>query len=474
MSVVKILLIDDDEDDFILTRELLYESTNRYQYELSWCNNYGEAIALMLRSEHDLFLVDYRLGESSGIDLLNEAVKSNCTKPIIILTGKGDRKIDDEALRFGAADYLVKDEINSRSLERAIRYAFEHHKTLKKLKDSENKFRIIFERSKDPMLITDFEGNIFEGNPAAFEFFGLGKETFLTKNATELYKDKATRTRFTCSMGEKGSVTDMECEFVDSKGNVKYGSLTSFLQITQHGNNELYYSMIRDLTQQKLNERQLPPEQKLYAIERISKNLALEFYDPLSNIILAIDELKISIGNPEELMLLDIIKRNCNKIDQFTLQLIKSTEPPLVNLKRTNLNDLLHACTAQAESRYDIEVEVFFMNDGPVWINADEDKLGYVIHQLLKNAVEATVGPCRVSLKVEESEGKLIVEVSDNGEGISEENLSKVFEPFFSTKPRSLGIGLTQVRRIIDAHKGSISIQNNEPTGTNILITLPV
>lgn len=472
MSLVKILLVDDDEDDFILTRELLYESSNRYQYELSWCNNYREAITLMLRAEHDLFLVDYRLGEFSGIDLLNEAVKSNCTKPIIILTGKGDRKIDDEALRFGAADYLVKDEINSRTLERAIRYAFEHHKTLKNLKNSENRFRIIFERSKDPMLITDFEGNIFEGNPAAFEFFGLGKEAFLAKNARDLYRDTATRARFTTLMGEKGSVTDMECEFVDVKGNVKYGSLTSFLQITQHGNNELYYSMIRDLTQQKLSEGQLPAEQKLYAIERITKNLALEFYNPLSNIILAVDELKISLEKPEEMMILDIIKKNCNKIDQFTLQLIKSTEQSQINIKRTSLNKLLQDCIAEAETLYDLEAEAFSMY-GPVWINADEEKLVFVFRQLLKNAVEASIGQCRVTMKVQQSEGKLLVELSDNGEGVGEENLSKVFEPFFTTKPRALGIGLTQVQHIISAHKGNISIRNNEGKGTSVFIVLP-
>src|SRR5690606_4647895 len=139
MKPIKVLLVDDDEDDFILTQDILSENPRSQNYELSWCNNYSDAINAMLKRRYDVYLVDYRLGKYSGIDLLHEAVRSNCSQPIIILTGKGDLKIDEEALKVGAADYLVKGEIDSISLERSIRYALEHHKALEALKVSENK-----------------------------------------------------------------------------------------------------------------------------------------------------------------------------------------------------------------------------------------------------------------------------------------------------------------------------------------------
>ena len=95
MDTVNILLVDDDEDDFILTKDILRENVSRQNYNLTWCNNFSEAINAMLKGHYDIYLVDYRLGRDSGMDLLNEAIKSNCTEPIIMLTGKGDFKIDE-------------------------------------------------------------------------------------------------------------------------------------------------------------------------------------------------------------------------------------------------------------------------------------------------------------------------------------------------------------------------------------------
>ncbi len=122
---IKILLIEDDEDDYILTRELLSEIQGR-KYQLDWLDNYDAGLSAVFRQEHDLYLIDYRLGAHSGIELLKEAASAECSALMILLTGQGDHDLDLEAMKAGAADYLVKGEISAPLLERSIRYALAH------------------------------------------------------------------------------------------------------------------------------------------------------------------------------------------------------------------------------------------------------------------------------------------------------------------------------------------------------------
>src|ERR1035438_8869074 len=119
---VKVLLVDDDEDDFIITRDLIARIGDR-RYRLYWINNYDDALAAVQRGEHDISLLDYRLGERTGLELLRETQLFNSRPPLILLTGQGDHEIDIEAMKAGAADYLVKGQLTAGMLERAMRYA---------------------------------------------------------------------------------------------------------------------------------------------------------------------------------------------------------------------------------------------------------------------------------------------------------------------------------------------------------------
>ena len=119
---LKILVIDDDEDDFLIVRELLNQSHGR-DFALEWAPTYKEGLKALHRAEHDLCLLDNRLGALSGLDLLAEAMRTGCQVPIIFLTAYGDLDVDMEAMRAGAMDYLVKGEIGKELLERSIRYS---------------------------------------------------------------------------------------------------------------------------------------------------------------------------------------------------------------------------------------------------------------------------------------------------------------------------------------------------------------
>lgn len=133
-KVIRVMLIEDDEDDFILTRDLLTGETNE-AYEVSWVDNFDDGVAAVKERSHDVFLIDYNLGLNTGIDLVEHVVKLGCLAPLIMLTGMDNLAVDKLALQAGAADYLVKSEVDTEQLERSIRYAMERSRLLKKLSE---------------------------------------------------------------------------------------------------------------------------------------------------------------------------------------------------------------------------------------------------------------------------------------------------------------------------------------------------
>jgi two-component system cell cycle sensor histidine kinase/response regulator CckA len=125
---IRVLLVEDDEDDYILTRGLFTEMRGSH-FKLEWFNSYQAGLEAMLRNRHDVCLLDYRLGAKNGIDLMREALKGGCQAPSILLTGLGQHAVDVEAMKAGAADYLVKASLQADALERSIRYALERKRS---------------------------------------------------------------------------------------------------------------------------------------------------------------------------------------------------------------------------------------------------------------------------------------------------------------------------------------------------------
>ena len=122
---VRVLMIDDDQDEYVLIFDLLSEAC-RGEFHLDWVATYDWGLDAIRRNEHDVYLIDYRLGGRTGLELIRDAHESGCGAPLILLTGQGDREVDIEAMNSGASDYLVKGQIDATSLERSIRYAIEH------------------------------------------------------------------------------------------------------------------------------------------------------------------------------------------------------------------------------------------------------------------------------------------------------------------------------------------------------------
>ena len=126
-SPIRVLLVDDDRDDYLLTRELLEEIPGG-GFQFDWVSTYDDGLEAIRRCEHDVYLIDYRLGAQTGLDLLREAQEKGCFGPMILLTGQGELEVDQAAMRARAADYLEKSRLDPTLLERSIRYALQQRR----------------------------------------------------------------------------------------------------------------------------------------------------------------------------------------------------------------------------------------------------------------------------------------------------------------------------------------------------------
>jgi two-component system, cell cycle response regulator len=129
----RILLIDDDRLQFRLTQQL-FKAFVAHDYELEWQSTYEEGLRALLEGDYTACLLDYRLGQRDGLELIREATLQGCRVPIIFLTAETGPAVDIQAMNAGALDYLVKGEINAAVLERSIRYALKLGETLEALR----------------------------------------------------------------------------------------------------------------------------------------------------------------------------------------------------------------------------------------------------------------------------------------------------------------------------------------------------
>lgn len=170
-DLIKVLLVDDDEEDYILAKGLLGDVKGN-QYDVRWAANSNVALAMMQDEPFDIMLVDFRLGKESGLDLIRTCKQSGSHIPSILLTGQSDLEIDRSAMQAGAVDYLIKSDLNPALLDRAIRYAVANARSEAALRISEARFRSIVDHSSDVISILNADLEISYVSPSIERIFG--------------------------------------------------------------------------------------------------------------------------------------------------------------------------------------------------------------------------------------------------------------------------------------------------------------
>jgi PAS domain S-box-containing protein len=192
-ETIRVLLVDDDQGDFEMFRVML-SKTEHQEFKVDWVPNFDEALDAFEAGEHDVYFLDYFLEDRTGLDLLREARNRGVDAPIIMLTGRGSRKVDMEAMELGASDYLVKGLIDPDSLERSVRHALERRQGTRALEEREERLGIsgaepgqataanvhhgdsarfwaVFEATRSGIALVDLQGNVLKVNAPFAEMF---------------------------------------------------------------------------------------------------------------------------------------------------------------------------------------------------------------------------------------------------------------------------------------------------------------
>src|SRR5246127_995431 len=224
MHDLKILIIDDDEDDYFITSQYLEEITE-FNVTCNWCYKIDEALTKLTQNNYDAYFIDYRLGAETGLEVLKEAIAKGCIKPVILLTGKGNAQIDRLAVEHGSYDYLIKGELNTETLERSLRYALERFRSFKLINDNEKKYRLLFENAISFIFTCDSNLYFTECNPASFYLLGYTPQELKDKSLLDFVsqKDKAIIKEL---INTKKSVKNLHIKLITKSSSLVLGNLS--------------------------------------------------------------------------------------------------------------------------------------------------------------------------------------------------------------------------------------------------------
>lgn len=466
---IRLLIVEDDEDDyFLLTTSLKNTSFDK---SIIWAESFSKAKDVLKQQPVDLVIVDYRLGIHTGIELVSYIKEKYPFIPTILMTGLQALAIDEQALKSGVYDYLVKGQYTSEDIDRSIRYAIEKANVLKSLKESENKFKNLFENSVEYVFIVDMELNVKDANKAALKLFEFdNKERILGENISDYFYPKIFESE------HHNPTTEIEITIPEL--NKKCFCILNLSVVDQE--KKIYQLVLHDITERKLNEQKEKLLEKQTLTGKVARVIAHEIKNPLTNIHLSLAELRMILNDPNSDEkpddFLDIIDRNSKRINILIEDLLNATRFDTINLGDFFIHDLIGETLQHINDRAKLK-EIKIEKEVPenILIKGDKEKLNIALLNILVNAVEAiSSDEGKLKIIVGTDHDKVHITISDNGKGIAQQDLNKLFEPFFTSKHGGTGLGLTATHTIISKHDGNIKVQSEINRGTSFMISLPL
>jgi PAS domain S-box-containing protein len=371
--------------------------------------------------------------------------------------------------------------------------AIQRSENEKALRNSEQRYRKLFEDSKDPIYISTPEGKLVDVNPAFVELFGYSsKEEILKVNiATELYENPEDRKKNLEAIETQGYIKDYELHLKtkDGKKLIVYDTSTPIYD--EKGNIIAYQGILRDVTRVKMLENQLLQSQKMDALGRLTAGVAHDINNALTVILgntqLAKRLLSQDIEKAKEKLV--EIEQTIRKTGEFTKKLlIFSREQPAV-MKTIDLNGVVNDLTKVVLKaiRENVKIELILDPKLPN-IKADPALINQLLLNLIINAQEAIPDAGKIIIEtytrhideeysmfhLDAKPGDYVVlSITDTGVGISKDIIDKIFEPFFTTKEHGTGLGLSIVYGIVKQHDGFINVYSEPGQGTTFEVYFP-
>lgn len=416
---IKVLLIEDDEDDYIMTRDMLRASV-RQKYDLQWITNFKDGLEVLIQADYDVCLLDFRLGGSTGLDLLCQAVSRGCKVPIILFTGQVDHDTDIEAIKSGAADYLVKQQVTPLLLERAIYHAIER-------KQAQEELRALNEK------------------------LGRQNEILAESRSTAVkLMEQAERARTEAERTNRQLETSsMQANLVARESLRASKAKSEFLANMSHEIRTPLNAIIgfSDL----LSDESLSEQQETYV-----------------NIICHAGGNLLGLIND----ILDFSRIEAGKLD---------TECVHCSLKE--IIESVDAFLRSEAERKGLQFRITHDADVPGRIYSDPTRIRQCLVNLIGNAIKFTDrGHVHVNLSVAQSDGSPLIrfDVEDTGIGIAEDKLDIIFDSFSQANSNTTrnfggtGLGLAITRSLAELLGGSVSVRSKLEQGSVFSLVIPV
>jgi two-component system, sporulation sensor kinase E len=239
--------------------------------------------------------------------------------------------------------------------------------------------------------------------------------------------------------------------------------------------------ILRDITESRRTAQQTIESERLNALRLLAAGVAHEIGNPLNSLHIHLQLMERSVqklhdGEKAELeQSIDVARSEVNRLDSIVTQFLKAIRPSRPQLRPENVNTIVEEAVrffAPELQDREIVVEQELRSDLPL-LQLDRDQMKQAFYNVIKNSVEAMHRHGTLRIRTDLADTHVIVRFVDTGGGMSAENLSRVFEPYFTTKPSGSGLGLLIVRRIVREHGGELSIESSQGKGLTLTIRLP-
>jgi len=349
----------------------------------------------------------------------------------------------------------------------------------------------VFNSIQEGIIVTDSKGRITYLNDAACQLFGLEAEDSLGKRLDERVRGLDWK-----ALSREAAVSrDMEI-FYPTNRFINFYSVPLVIESRTEndkietptasparisGERVGHAIILRDITESRRTEQQTIESERLNALTLLAAGVAHEIGNPLNSLnihlqLIEREARKLNGAKGAELQeSVEVARAEINRLDSIISQFLRAIRPTRPQLRAENINSIVEEAvrffTPEIKNR-DIVVEQELRSDLPL-LELDRDQMKQAFFNVIKNSFEAMKARGILRIRTDMDESHVIVRFTDTGGGISAENLSRVFEPYFTTKTSGTGLGLLIVRRIVREHGGEMSIESSEGKGLTLTIRLP-